>query len=390
MGYAISILVLLTNNTNAQGHWSEPVKLSDSINTFFPPEYSGSVYHAHLSPDGSELYYTLADFEHGDDVYVARYNRDKGAWDSVTRLSVNTDDVRRELSPSITADHSRLFWCSWSRSGGYGAYDVWFAEWDNETGDWGQPKNAGPNVNSPGSEFTCFIAPDGKTLYVSSDYDSDCDDIFRYALQSDGTWGTREKVFEYLHPGYCEYDPWVSPDGMWLYFSMWTGGRTIWRSRWLGQYFGNTEMLPCPIFVNGDWQFNDGPSLNAEADRMYFSSNRPDSNGQWQYMWYSEYLEETVARADFLEVYDFRMLRSTRKSIKFSYSLPESSQVFCGIFDPEGNLVRIVTGENQGPGDHEYTWYGEDDMGRLVSSGAYFLRLTIDRARVIKKKIYLR
>lgn len=141
----------------AQGYWAEPVKLPPVINDTVYDDSLRDRYHAHISPDGRELYYTLHNSPYGDYIYVARLHPEEEVWDSVTRLSINKDDYRRELSPSITADHSRLYWCAWNYPGGYGGYDVWFAEWDSVAGDWGEPQNPGSNVNTPGYEFTCFI-----------------------------------------------------------------------------------------------------------------------------------------------------------------------------------------------------------------------------------------
>ena len=231
MKYVLTSIFLISGLMQAQGYWAEPVKLPEVINHTDTSDSFGNHYHARISPDGKELYVTIEDYHYADDIYVARWLGDN-EWDSLTRLSVSYTD--RDLSPSITADHSKLFWTAWERPGGYGAYDVWFAEWDSVAGDWGEPQNAGPNVNTIGYEFTCFIAPDGKTLYASSWYDADGEDIFKHTWQ-DTCWGPRERVFEKMHPWGDQYSPWISADGKWIYFSQCAtpsyGGRSTFRSR---------------------------------------------------------------------------------------------------------------------------------------------------------------
>jgi len=388
MRLAVLSILLNCGFLAAEGYWAEPVKLPGMVNDTLHKDSIGNHYHAHLSPDGTELYFTREDYHYNDDIYVARYNKEAGVWDSVTRLSVNMDDSRRELSPSITADHSKLFWCRWGLlPGSYGGYDVWYAEWDSVAQDWGEPKNAGPNVNTPGYEFTCFIAPDGKTLYVSSDWDSDCDDIYKHTWQ-DSMWGPRERVFKEMHPGTCEWDPWVSADGKWLYFSMWTGGYSIWRSRWEGEYFGDPEMLPEPVFVNGDHQWNFCPSLNPDGSRLYFSSNRPDSISQAAYLWYSEYLDPAEEQS-YKDAFDLEVSPLSRNTITINYILPQSGQVFCGIFDTAGNLVRILASEKQTGGNHNILWNGVDDRGCKVPSGTYFIHLTVSRQKTTRKTIVI-
>lgn len=392
----IVVVFLLTLGVMmAQGYWAEPVKLPPVINDTVEFDSLWHRYYAHISPDGTELYYTLSNSPYDDDIYVARYDKETDVWDSVTRLSINMPDVRRELSPSITADHSRIYWVSWGREGSYGGYDVWYAEWDGEAGDWGEPQNCGPNVNTPGYEFTCFIAPDGKTLYNSSTYDSDGEDIYKHEWVDDTGWGPRLQVFEEMHPGGDEYDPWVSADGRWLYFSRIAyvpHGRSIYRSRWQGEYFGEPEWVGEPVGlpegVTGRYQFNDGPSLNSEGSRIYFASNRPDSNFQWQYLWYADYLDAVEESEPDLR-YELSVSAITSKEYSITYALTQTNQVFCAVYDTAGNLVRILTSEVQTQGNHTLVWDGLDSRNREVPNGMYFIRMTVGRQHVVKRAILL-
>jgi outer membrane protein OmpA-like peptidoglycan-associated protein len=54
---------------------------------------------------------------------------------------------------------------------------------------WGKPINLGPNINTPGSDFAPFLAPDDKTLYFASDGHGGYgkSDIF-YSKRLDSTW----------------------------------------------------------------------------------------------------------------------------------------------------------------------------------------------------------
>ncbi|MBN2378705.1 PD40 domain-containing protein, partial [candidate division WOR-3 bacterium] len=345
--------ILTCSAAFAQGYWSDPVKLPEVINHTPMSDSFGNHYHARISPDGKELYYTIDVYAHFDDIFVARYNQETEEWDSVTRLSVNMDDIRRELSPSITADHSKLFWTAWERPGGYGAYDVWYAEWDSVKGDWGEPQNAGPNVNTIGYEFTCFIAPDGKTLYASSWYDADGEDIFKHTWQDTG-WGPREQVFEKMTMPGDQYAPWVSADGKWMYFTrirVVEHGRSTYRSRWEGEYFGEPEWLDYPVCLTGRYAFNDCPSLTPDGARLYFASNRPDSNYQGQYIWYSDYIN-TVEEDSLRQALDFTVAGVSENEVTVRYNLPQSMHVFCGVYDTAGGLVRILASETQQGGEH--------------------------------------
>ncbi|MBN2378703.1 PD40 domain-containing protein [candidate division WOR-3 bacterium] len=381
--------ILTCSAAIAAGYWSEPVKLPEAVNQNTDSLWDR--YHAHISPDGKEMYFSLHNSSYDDDIYVARW-KGGNEWDSVTRLSVNMNDVRRELSPSITADHSKLFWCAWNRPGGYGGYDVWYAEWDSVAGDWGEPQNAGPNANTPGYEFTCFISADGKTLYVSSTYDSYGEDLYKLSWQ-DSCWGPRERVFEELHLWGDQYDAWVTADGRWLYLSQIVyvpHGWSSYRSHWEGEYFGEPEWLGPPVCLPGEHQWNESPSLTPDGSRLYFSSNRPDSIEQGAFLWYSEYVDEVEENEGANEPFDLKVSNISRKGASVTYTPPQSGHVFCGIYDTAGGLVRILASETQQGGEHTLTWDGLDSRGRKAPSGTYLIQLTIGHQQTTKKTIYLK
>lgn len=66
--------------------------------------------------------------------------------------------------PFVSSDGQRLFFVS-DRAGGRGGTDIWYCEAAGD--DWGEPKNMGSTVNTPGSEMFPFLSRDS-TLYFSS------------------------------------------------------------------------------------------------------------------------------------------------------------------------------------------------------------------------------
>lgn len=69
--------------------------------------------------------------------------------------------------------------------------DIWVSHLDEE-GNWGEPKNLGPTVNTPLDEQRPFIHPDNQTLYFSSDGHPGFgnDDIFLSRKNDKGGWET--------------------------------------------------------------------------------------------------------------------------------------------------------------------------------------------------------
>jgi peptidoglycan-associated lipoprotein len=97
-------------------------------------------------------------------IYVANFIN--GRWSKVEHLNEinsNFDD----LMPFITKDGKKLFFVS-NRPGGYGGYDIWYAERDLNTGKWSKPVNLGPTVNTPYDEITPFLTINQQKLIFAS------------------------------------------------------------------------------------------------------------------------------------------------------------------------------------------------------------------------------
>jgi outer membrane protein OmpA-like peptidoglycan-associated protein/tetratricopeptide (TPR) repeat protein len=159
------------------GSWTTPGALGPEINV----EHHDAA--ASLSHDGKLLFIY---YEEGyGDIYVSE--RIENEWGKPTPLNANINTQYWETSACISADGRRLYFAS-NRPGGYGELDIWFSERDGK-GEWGKPKNLGPNVNTPGNEDSPFIHSDGVTLYFGSDAHPGLGgtDIFRSEFKS-GMW----------------------------------------------------------------------------------------------------------------------------------------------------------------------------------------------------------
>lgn len=77
---------------------------------------------------------------------------------------IHNDPEHNVGQPSISPDGKRMYFVS-DRPGGRGGTDIWYC--DDVQGEWGEPRNIGSMVNTPGSEMYPFITADS-TLYFSS------------------------------------------------------------------------------------------------------------------------------------------------------------------------------------------------------------------------------
>ncbi len=85
-------------------------------------------------------------------------------WSEAKELSFNTEDFD-ECHPTLFPDEKTMIFAS-NRTGGHGGMDLYLSNFEN--GDWSNPINLGPQVNTEGNEAFPFMHEDG-TLYFASD-----------------------------------------------------------------------------------------------------------------------------------------------------------------------------------------------------------------------------
>ncbi|MBN1950607.1 MAG: PD40 domain-containing protein [Bacteroidales bacterium] len=163
--------------TNNQ--WSEPVDLT--------PEFAvdDDSYATGLSYHGDELFVYRSDNYDGN-IYTSKRLNNK--WAPLEKLNDNINTKYWESHASLSPDGQSLIFTS-NRAGGYGGLDIYKSK-RNSNGEWGEPVNLGPVVNSPSNEDTPFLSNGGNTLFFSSEGHSTIGgyDVFVSTLNSNGTW----------------------------------------------------------------------------------------------------------------------------------------------------------------------------------------------------------
>lgn len=140
------------------GQWAEPVGIGSNINT------AGHDASVGLSPDGTELFIYKSDGYQYGDLFSCKLEGDH--WASPEKLPYPINSKYWEGSASLSGDAQMLFFSS-NRPGGYGGKDIYIIR-KFPNGEWAQPMNLGPEINTPYDDDAPFIHPDGKTLYFSS------------------------------------------------------------------------------------------------------------------------------------------------------------------------------------------------------------------------------
>ena len=84
-------------------------------------------------------------------------------WTGVRELPFNGPNFSNQ-HPSVTANGRRVFFAS-NRPGGYGGYDIYFADFFG--GRWSAAINLGPDINTEGNEVSPHIHPSGRLFFAS-------------------------------------------------------------------------------------------------------------------------------------------------------------------------------------------------------------------------------
>jgi outer membrane protein OmpA-like peptidoglycan-associated protein/Tol biopolymer transport system component len=214
---------ILMSKPNASGNWESARSISKAINT---PRNEGM---AKLTVCGRVIYFSACGWENvegGCDIYEADFDtqNDFGIVDEV-RPSKGLNSKEWDSQPAISCDGKTMYFAS-NRAGGKGGTDLWRSTL-GKNGVWGPPVNMSA-INTTGDEEAPYIAPDGISLYFSSNGHPGLGeaDIFRTVLQDDETWTSPVNLGPAVNTPFREAGIVISPDGRLAYFaSARDGGR---------------------------------------------------------------------------------------------------------------------------------------------------------------------
>jgi outer membrane protein OmpA-like peptidoglycan-associated protein/tetratricopeptide (TPR) repeat protein len=169
--------------------WQKSRSLPGDINT------SSNEGAQNISQDGQWLIFTGCNFPDGFgscDLYISYLTPD--GWSTPENLGETINTEAWESAPSLSPDKRDLYFAS-NRGGGFGKSDIYVSH-RMPDGSWSEPKNAGPEINTAGTESCPFIHADNQTLYFTSDghpgYGGD--DLFMIKKSAGGAWSKAENL----------------------------------------------------------------------------------------------------------------------------------------------------------------------------------------------------
>lgn len=163
--------------------WTESEGVSGNVNTEAHDACTG------ISPDGKQIFIYKNDVNdnesRGGDIFVSKVVSNKWKTPETMGKPINTSFW--EGGGTVSADGKTFYFTS-ERPGGQGRSDIWMVKRLSKN-EWGKPENLGADVNTEYDEVGVFIAPDGNTLFFSSNNKESMGsyDIFRSTLEN-GKW----------------------------------------------------------------------------------------------------------------------------------------------------------------------------------------------------------
>ncbi|GLU53647.1 OmpA family protein [Dyadobacter frigoris] len=170
------------------GGWDVPEEISKAINT------TNNEGTCSISADGRTLVLTACnrpDSYGGCDLYIS--HKQGNDWSAPQNVGESINSRNWESQPSLSADGRTLYFAS-DRRGGQGRSDIWYSVL-KEKGQWSDPKNLGPIINTPEDENAPFIHANGRTLFYASNGLTGMGgfDIF-LSQKADTTWTTPQNI----------------------------------------------------------------------------------------------------------------------------------------------------------------------------------------------------
>jgi beta-lactamase regulating signal transducer with metallopeptidase domain len=216
---AVLACVVLTNAYVARADYTfgTVTNLGPPVNTSFNEGVP------RISSDGLSLYFT-SDRPGGfgeRDLWFTKRSSTEDQWEPATNLGSKVNSSDHDWAPSISTDGLTLYFCSWERPGGHGKFDIWQTVRPTVNDNWSTVENLGPPINTPYEERMPWISADGLEIYFTSNRIGNPETVDLYVSKRDtitDTWSEPINL-SVLNTPYTESEPSLSSDGLTMFFS---------------------------------------------------------------------------------------------------------------------------------------------------------------------------
>ncbi len=217
--------------TNEYDSWGEAIEFNE-LNTQYN---EGSPT---ISRDGNTLYFARCNAPDGMgdcDIYFAK-KQENEKWGEVKPLGSNVNSIAWDSHPSLSHTEDTLYFAS-DRLGGFGMSDIYFTVKDAD-GSWQKATNMGPIINTRNSEVSPFYHHIYDVLYFSSNGQNlNFGEFDIYKSYHDGTnWGEPKNI-----------GPLVNGPGSEFYFTIDSKSEDLYYARSVENNMNNLDLYSFPL-----------------------------------------------------------------------------------------------------------------------------------------------
>ena len=217
------------------GEWQEAKPLKD-INSIFN---EGSVC---LTRDGKTMYFSRCDApdSYGNcDLFIAEMQEDS-TWGNIRNMGTSINSKGWDSHPTLNHTEDTLYFAS-DRIGGFGLSDIYYT-YQNNKGEWMPSRNAGPFINTRKNDLSPFYHPVYRVLYFSSDgqlLNFGEFDIYR-SYQKDYGWSEPKNI-----------GPLINGPGSEFYFTIDNKSNKLFYARSIENNLDNLDLYSFPLPMEG-------------------------------------------------------------------------------------------------------------------------------------------
>ncbi len=210
------------------------IYLGDSVVLPFSDKINSKLHESNIvfTKDGKTAFFTRNNLVKGKRktdankvTHVQLYKAEfvNGKWQNINPLPFNSNDFSTE-HPTLSIDEKTLYFAS-DMPNGFGSFDLYAVD-IYANGNFGEPKNLGPTINTSKREQFPFISTDNKLYFASDGHPSFGSlDVFVSTISNNG-FSKPDNVGFPVNSGYDDFSFYINPKTKEGYFaSNRTGGK---------------------------------------------------------------------------------------------------------------------------------------------------------------------
>ena len=196
------------------GIWSPPEPLP------FLDKYQAGDFT--IAPDGKTMVFASNIFideigseREGANIWIVK--KTAAGWTEPKHIGLEINTKYHESYPSLAANNNLYFFSR--RPGGYGDSDLYMSRFIE--GEYRDPVNLGPKLNTRYHEWDTYIAPGESYMVYCSTMPGGLgeDDLYVTFKKQDGSWSEPVHMGTEINSDKSENRPYVSPDGRYLFYT---------------------------------------------------------------------------------------------------------------------------------------------------------------------------